>query len=238
MYLDMFGNPSEELRPLTRESLNELMSKFETAEHDDDTRIRLENEAWHYRNIASYAEVFEHDGRYGVYHALFDVELVPPLYDELRLIDSVGTTLIYIARCGNKYGIVKADGIGTEMYPFVCDAIEPYAEIFDLCSFRRDGKVGLLSLNGNQRYIELLTPVYDSLDAHPGTPYIELRKDGKVGLYGTTLPLPPIYDEIHIPQHLGWVKVNLHGQWGYINHKGQFTEDINQAFLYHSGIFL
>lgn len=234
----MFGNPIEELRPLTRESLNELMLKFETAEHDDDTRIRLENEAWHYRNIASYAEVFEHDGRYGVYHALFDVELVAPLYDELCLIDSVGTTLIYIARCGSKYGIVKADGLGTEMYPFVCDAIEPYAEIIDLCSFRRDGKVGLLSLNGNQRYIELLTPVYDSLDAHPGTPYIELRKDGKVGLYGTALPLPPIYDEIHIPQHLGWVKVNLHGQWGYINHKGQFTEDINQAFLYHSGIFL
>ena len=55
MYLDMFGNPIEELRPLTRKSLNELMLKFETAEHDDDTRIRLENEAWHYRNIASYA---------------------------------------------------------------------------------------------------------------------------------------------------------------------------------------
>ena len=238
MPLDMFGNPIKELRSLTRESLNELMNKFETSEHDDTTLIRLENEAWHYHNIASYAEVFEHDGRYGVYHDLFDVELIPPLYDELRLLDIVGTTMIYIARSGNKYGIVKADGLGTEMYPFVCDAIEPYAEIIDLCSFRRDGKVGLLTLNGNERYTELLAPIYDSLDAHPGTPYIELRKDGKVGLHGAALTLPPIYEEIRIPQYLGWIKVNLHGQWGYINHKGQFTEDINQAFLYHSSIFL
>ena len=235
---DMFGNPIEELRSLTRESLNELMNKFETSEHDDTTLIQLENEAWHYRNITSYAEVFEHDGRYGVYHDLFDVESIPPLYDELRLLDIVGTTMIYIARSGNKYGIVKADGLGTEMYPFVCDAIEPYAEIIDLCSFRRDGKVGLLTLNGNERYTELLAPIYDSLDAHPGTPYIELRKDGKVGLHGAALALPPIYEEIRIPQYLGWIQVNLHGQWGYINHKGQFTEDINQAFLYHSSIFL
>ena len=44
MHLDMFGNPIEELRSLTRESLNELMNKFETSDtmtpHASDSRTK------------------------------------------------------------------------------------------------------------------------------------------------------------------------------------------------------
>ena len=52
---DMFGNPIEELRSLTRESLNELMTKFETSEHDDTTLIQLDIEQSMVHTVASVA---------------------------------------------------------------------------------------------------------------------------------------------------------------------------------------
>lgn len=240
MYHDMFGNPFEELRPLTRESLNELMDKFEArryAENGEHMRYELENEAFYFRSIATYIREFEYDGRYGVYHDLLDAELIPAIYDELTSIASVGDTTTYIAKHDGKYGIVKADGLGTVMHPFTCDSITPCSEHIDLCTFSRDGKMGLIQV-GYDRCIELLPPIYDSLEEYPQTPYILLCKDGKVGLYGATLPIPPIYDGIYLSQQLGWIKVKHQGTWGYIDSKGHYTDDINHAFLYHSTILL
>lgn len=240
MYHDMFGNPFEELRPLTRESLNELMKKFvatRCAANGDEARIELENEAWHFRKILSYIREFEHDGRHGVYHDLFDAELIPAIYDELTYVATVGETTTYIAKRDGRYGIVKADGLGTVIHPFTCDSITPCSEHIDLCIFSRDGKMGLIQV-GFDRCIELLPPIYDSLEEYPQTPYIQLCKDGKVGLYGATLPIPPIYDVIYLSQQLSWIKVKYHGTWGYIDSKGQFTDDLSRAFLYHSSILL
>ena len=183
MYHDMFGNPFEELRPLTRESLNELMDKFAAtrcAANGDDACIELENEAWHFRKILSYIREFEHDGRHGVYHDLFDAELIPAIYDELTYVATVGETTTYIAKRDGRYGIVKADGLGTVMHPFTCDSITPCPEHIDLCTFSRDGKMGLIQV-GYDSCIELLPPIYDSLEEYPQTPYIQLCKDGKVG---------------------------------------------------------
>lgn len=240
MYHDMFGNPFEELRPLTRESLNELMDKFAATRYaasSDDACIELENEAWHFRKILSYIREFEHDGRHGVYHDLFDAELIPAIYDELIYVATVGETTTYIAKRDGRYGIVKADGLGTVMQPFTCDSITPCPEQIDLCTFSRDGKIGLIQVAGD-RCIELLPPIYDSLEEYPQTPYILLCKDGKVGLYGATLPILPIYDGIYLSQQLGWIKVKHQGTWGYIDSKGRYTDDINHAFLYHSSILL
>lgn len=240
MYHDMFGNPFEELRPLTRENLNELMDKFEAtryAANSDDACIELENEAWHFRKILSYIREFEHDGRHGVYHDLFDAELIPAIYDELTYIATIGETTTYIAKRDGRYGIVKADGLGTVIHPFTCDSITPCPEHIDLCTFSRDGKMGLIQV-GYDSCIELLPPIYDSLEEYPQTPYILLCKDGKVGLYGATLPIPPIYDGIYLSQQLGWIKVKHQGTWGYIDSKGRYTDDLNHAFLYHSSILL
>lgn len=232
----MFGNPIEELRPLTREVINEFIAKFEAtryAEHGSDIRFELENETWHYHKMASYIRKVEHNGRYGVHHDLLGVELIPTLYDELDMVAGLYERPTYIAKLGDKYGIVKADGLGTVSFPFICDSIDTCPGIIDKFIYLKDGKKGLI-VDCGHKCEEELPATYDSIEPCRNTPYMLLCKDGKVGLHGTIHPIPTIYDNVYVPPHLGWIKVKHHGQWGYIDSRGQFTADIDQAFLIHS----
>ena len=236
MHFDKFGNPIKTLHPLTREVINDFIVQFENtryAKRGSEIRYNLENELLHYKPASSYIRKVEHDGRYGVHHDLLGVELIPAIYDELTQACSIIENPIYIARQGNKYGIVKADGLGTIAFPFICDSISPCPEIIDKFIYHSNGKVGLIAECGH-KCVEELPAIYDNIEPCPRTPYMLLSKDGKVGLHGTIQPIPTIYDNIYVPPHLGWIKVKRQGQWGYIDSRGQFTDDIGQAFLMHS----
>lgn len=231
-------SPTEKLLPLTRRLINEFSERFEHsryAEDGEEIREALERELCHYRTISSHIRIVENDGLYGVYHDMLNVTLVPVIYDELRPFPSMNENLIWIARSNEKHGVVKADGQGTVIYPFICDMIAPAYEEYTIgpCVYQHEGKVGLMELAGED-VVLVLPAEYDSIEAYLNTSYMQLCKDGKVGLYGTIRFIPPIYDAVYIPQHLGWIKVKHHGQWGYIDSNGDFTENIENAFLYHS----
>lgn len=231
-----------DLRPLTRELLNEFAEKFECLRYTEDSeavREALEYELCHYRTISSHIRIVEKDGLYGVYHDLLNVILVPSIYEELSPFPSMNEMFAWIARSDGMYGVVKADGQGTVIYPLVCDMITPaYNDgIIGPCIFRSEGKLGLMEMVGED--IVLVLPAeYDYIEVYPETPYMQLCKDGKVGLYGAVRFVPPIYDAVYVPLYIGWIKVKYHGRWGYIDSTGGFSEDINDAFLYHSRVFV
>lgn len=176
----------------------------------------------------------ELDRRYGVYDELVDTMLVPAIYEELQaphpeLLFDLG---YFIVRRNGKYGIVRSDVVGTEIYPCVCDKIIPYD--YYKCIFEQNGHQGFLEVAlGSITVTEILPAIYDSISEYDERRmHLQLCIDGKVGLYGAQIPLPPIYDGIYIPQIIGWIKVKYKGQWGYIDKQGTFTDDIDRAFLY------
>lgn len=227
--LDRYGNPIENMRHLTRNLINDFGKRFEATRSSSDILI-LQDELMHHHSLNTYIHIIERDGHYGVYHELLHTMLIPAIYDELT---SIGTddNLHYIALQEGKYGIVKGDVAGTVLLPFVYDKLLPLGNFLDLFIVERAGHVGVIA-SCYEQFIELHPTIYDKIYQYPDTPFVQLCKEGKVGLWGTNLPIPTIYDNIYVP-YFGWIKVRNLNQWGYIDKHGKFTTDINKAFLYY-----
>lgn len=219
---------------MNRTLLTEFAKRFESARYSQDI--------WAVKGIVDELEEYpykepyrvEVDGRYGVYDEIVDTMLVPAIYDELQaphpeFLFDLG---YFIVRRNGKYGIVRSDVVGTEIYPCVCDKIIPYD--YYKCIIELNGRQGFLEVaHGCIKVTEVLPAIYDSISGYDERRmHLQLCIDGKVGLYGAQIPLPPIYDGIYIPRIIGWIKVKYKGQWGYIDKQGSFTDDIDRAFLY------
>lgn len=235
--LDRYGNPIDELHSMTRDLITDFTERFDAARYsasrDRDTE-QLLDELIRHEYIHSYIHIIEKDGCYGVYDALLDTMLVPAIYEELTAVGVEECQRSFIARRNGKYGFVQGDVVGTESLPFVYDKITPLGEFLDLFVFEKDNRRGVISACYHH-FTELIPAVYDSIDQYPNMPYVQLCKDGKVGLWGTTLPIPSLYDGVYVPPCFGWVKVKHQGQWGYIDNQGHFTDDVGKAFLCHDG---
>lgn len=234
--LDRYGNPIEEMHPMTRDLINDFAERFEatrySAHRSHDTNKLLDELITH-ESPNTYIKIIEKNGCFGVYHELLDTQLVPAIYDELTPIGTCDERL-YIAHQGGKYGIVKGDVIGTVLFPLIYDNIEPLGEFLDLFVFEQAGRQGIIA-SCYGRFFELHPAIYDSVSQYPDTPFVLLCKEGKTGLWGATLSIPTMYDEIYVPYFFGWIKVKHHGQWGYIDNQGHFTDDTSKAFLCHDG---
>ena len=227
-------------KSITRTLITEFEERFEATRSQKDGEeevAKLYEELWEWPHVDAYVLLKKNEvGHYGIYHELLDTMLVPPVYEELLAVRhrcSVKDGRFFIARRNGKYGIVKGDIVGTELTPFVYDKILLLDNMLDVCVFEKYSYKGLIEISRYHKAIEVLPAIYDNIKVyHPHMPYIQLYKDGKVGLYGSILPIPVIYDDIYVPYHLGWIKVKLNGEWGYINNLGDFTTEISQAFLY------
>ena len=226
---------NKEERFLTRTHIADFSNRLEEIRYDKDYHWKAQDIVEEYEEF-QVKEPYEVsiDGRYGVYDEITDTMLVPAVYDEIispypEFLYDMG---YFIVRRNGKYGIVRSDVIGTEIYPCMCDKIISYD--YNKCIFQVNGLQGFMEIaHGCIKVTEILPAIYDSIsDYDEKRMYLQLCKDGKVGLYGAQIPLPPIYDGIYIPQIVGWIKVKLHGRWGYIDRHGHFTEDIGEAFLY------
>ena len=231
---DRYGRPIKEKHPMTRDLITYFTESFEATRNADDQNAAIQSlldELCIHKSVNSYIHIVENDGYYGVRHELLGIMLLPAIYDELTPI-GFNDELIYIARRSGKYGIVNADVIGTELLPFTYDRIARMEEILDLFVFEQGGHQGIIGKHYGQ-FTELLPAIYDNISQYPDTPFVLLTKEEKVGLWGTTLPIAPKYDEISVPYFFGWIKVKHQGTWGYIDCDGHFTDDVSKAFLYH-----
>ena len=232
--LDRYGNPIKEMYPMTRDLITDFAERFEAARYSAhrsrDINLLLD-ELITYEPVNNYIHIVEKDGCYGVFHELLGTLLVPTIYDELIPV-GIDDERLYIARRSGKYSIVKADIMGTELLPFAYDRIAPLGEFLDLFVFEQAGHQGIIA-SCYGRFFELHPAIYDSVSHYPDTPFVLLSKEGKKGLWGASLSIPTLYDEVYVPYFFGWIKVKHQGQWGYIDHHGHFTDDIGKAFLYH-----
>ena len=139
-------------------------------------------------------------------------------------------------KIGNKYGLVKATEKGGNMIiPVVADEITPMEEFFnDEYLFG----LGFIIRVGNQYGFAddnaiILYPEFDRIIYTPRkiTPYLTTEKDGKYGMHLEEYTIPAEYDEIRLPEVMGWVKVRKGNTWGFIDAYGAFTEDIQQAYI-------
>jgi hypothetical protein len=96
--------------------------------------------------------------------------------------------------------------------------------INDKIIIKQDGKYGL-----SCGYRVDLEPVYDKISLIDDD-YFLTEKDGKFGLLGSSVSIPAEYDEIQVPEIMGWIKARKGNVWGYFDADGHFTEDISKAF--------
>lgn len=234
--LDRYGNPIKKIHPMTRDLINDFTERFEATRysaHRSHNTNKLLDELITYEPTNNYIHIIEKDGCYGVFHELLGTLLVPAIYDTLIPV-GIDDEHLYIACQGGKYGIVKGDVIGTVLFPLIYDNIEPLGEFLDLFVFEQAGRQGIIA-SCYGRFFELHPAIYDSVSQYPDTPFVLLCKEGKTGLWGATLSIPTMYEEIYVPYFFGWIKVKHHGQWGYIDNQGHFTDDTSKAFLCHDG---
>lgn len=161
--------------------------------------------------------VFYRDGRFGLVNMLGHV-VHEALYEE---ISPDG-----IARKDGRWGVVDVNVPGEVLYPFEYDAIG-MAGFSGYMKLERDGKCRLAD---SCRFP--VSEVYDDLYPVGNHGEVVLVRDGKKGLYAYGRTVPAVYDEITVPALAGWVRVCLEGKWGYIDRKGEFTRDVNEADLH------
>ena len=179
--------------------------------------------------------LFEENGKWGVKSNVFGLVILAPIYDEVLFLctDSPFIYTFCKVRLGNKYGCVCPDKNGGRVIlsPIYDDImlLEDYlghpTDRGDII-IKQDGKYGLL--NGYQVDLE---PIYDKITLMDNGYYLT-EKDGKLGLSGNGLLIPAEYDEIHVPEIMGWIKAKKGNVWGYFDVDGHFTEDISKAFQF------
>ncbi len=229
-----------ELKHIYRELINEFMEYESMLVHDNkmsiDNYVEMKDKLifrlCHYQHIDIDNTLFTENGKMGMKNNVFGTVLIPPIYDEIPHI--VAKRYYAVAINENKYGIVKADGKGTIIFPFIYDFI---------CELSADYYVGVycVTLNGKQGIVSVcrditrteVEPEYDLIEHIWDSHFTLLKKDNKCGLWSYDHFIPPIYDDVFVPEVLGWVMVKKDGEWGYIDENNDYTKDMGKAFLYH-----
>lgn len=232
--------PHNELKHISRELINEFMEYESMLVHDNkmsideywEMREKLIFRLCHYHPIELDNSLFTENGKMGIRNNVFNTILVPPIYDEIPY--AVPHRYYTVAINDGKYGIVKADGKGTVIFPFIYDLAYELGDGHYVGAFcvTLNGKQGIVSVCRDITRTEV-EPVYDLVE-HPFNGHFTfLKKDGKWGLWNYDHFLPPIYDDVFVPEVMGWIMVKKDGEWGYIDENNEYTNDINKAFLYH-----
>ena len=218
--ISQFFEKEKELRGLSgkERSIYELKYKFELQ---------------YYKQVYEDFSLFEENGKWGVKSNVFGLVTLAPIYDEVLDLcsDNPFTYTVCKVRLGNKYGCVCPDKNGGRMIlPPIYDDVMSLNDywgaetINDKIIIKQDGKYGL-----SCGYRVDLEPVYDKISLLDND-YFLTEKDGKFGLLGSSVSIPAEYDEIQVPEIMGWIKAKKGNVWGYFDVDGHFTEDISKAF--------
>jgi len=174
-------------------------------------------------------EVIEENGSYGIRLAVGEV-ILPPLFEDLGVYVNVKKGDRVAVKQNGKWGVVVADGTGKHWI------VEPR---FDWIGFpnpltpvKKGDKWGVYDLTKN-RY--LVPPECDSMETAGGYLFTNgtaiCEKDGKYGLITDAgLFTGTVFDDIDNPPEEP-VKVKYKGVWGWLNEKGRFTTDEDEAAI-------
>lgn len=173
----------------------------------------------------------EENGKWGVKHHALDTFLVVPVYDEVTTLEPTFSSYgYYKTRNGDRYGLITASCYRSEVIvPPIYDDIlewEKYSneEKMNTTFIVYCGsKIGLIC---HDKLV--LEPEYERFTGNRIG--VQTKKEGKYGLYIFGKVIPAIYDEIRIPQIVGWIKARLGETWGYFDYNWNFTPDIAKAF--------
>lgn len=128
--------PHNELKHISRELINEFMEYESMLVHDNkmsiddywDMKEKLIFRLSHYQHIDIDNSLFTENGKTGIKNNVFGEILIPPIYDEIPHIVAKGYYAVAINE--NKYGLVKTDGKGTVIFPFVYDLMYELGNLF------------------------------------------------------------------------------------------------------------
>jgi hypothetical protein len=87
------------------------------------------------------------------------------------------------------------------VYPIICEDITLTSNY--LWEIQLNGKFGLLE-NDDKSIKIISNPIFDSIDSDQYKSYNIITKNGEKGIYHHDVLIEPEYDEIIIPQFLGW----------------------------------
>ena len=232
--------PYNKLKHISRELISEFMEYESMLVHDNKMSIddysemkeKLIFRLCHYHPIDNDNTLYTENGKMGMKNNVFGTVLIPPIYDEIPHIVAKGYYSVAINE--NKYGIVKADGKGTVIFPFIYDLAYELGEGHYVGVFcvTLNGKQGIVSVCRDITRIEI-EPECDLVQHLMESHFTLLKKDNKYGLWCYDHFIPPIYDDIFVPEVLGWIMVKKNGEWGYIDVCNQYTNDIDKAYLYN-----
>ena len=164
----------------------------------------------------NFSEVFTgENGKMGVKLSNGKV-VIPALYDEIAYTyhDYIADKRPYVAIKDGKYGLVRPDGKGTELTPFVYDVIAAVPEIPNHYLYRKEegNRFGIMAMDGRE-----VTPCnLDSYSCDGQTVYF--RSGERHGLWQWVINelLEPIYDDIEVLDIDEPTLFTLNGEKGYV----------------------
>ena len=175
------------------------------------------------------AEIFTVDDKHGLKTALGEV-ILPPIFEDIHVFTFIDYNKgkLVTAAVNGKYGVVKADGVGTWI-------IEPNFDYIgipnSLTHVYINNKWGVIKLPSGEY---LIPPECDSVSRNNGFLFVNdvaiYEKDGKTGVITSDGHFSaPEFDEVEWWDD-GAVKVKLNGEWGYIDENDQFTTNEDEAY--------
>ena len=210
------------------EKLDKVIDKAEKAEESDEVQEGNRRSSYDLVMIRSryidrydwYDTIYEENGKYGTKDATGKV-LLPAQYDGIgELCHKIYCGNIpRVAKLNGKAGLVKPDGSGIALTPFIYDSIsymliEPYYKV------KKDGKLGIIGKDGH-----VIAPCILDEITYPTGRCVVIRCGKKYGLVDrgvNNLYIAPQYDSIEFVDMEQPCTVMRDGVEGVINETGTF----------------
>jgi hypothetical protein len=210
------------------EKLDKVIDKAEKAEESDEVQEGNRRSSYDLVMIRSryidrydwYDTIYEENGKYGTKDATGKV-LLPAQYDGIgELCHKIYCGNIpRVAKMNGKAGLVKPDGSGIALTPFIYDSIsymliEPYYKV------KKDGKLGIIGKDGH-----VIAPCIMDEITYPTGRCVVIRCGKKYGLVDrgvNNLYIAPQYDSIEFVDMEQPCTVMRDGVEGVINETGTF----------------
>jgi hypothetical protein len=217
--------------------LEEVKKKPTKADYEKYLQI-MKQPTWPHEEIGFLNEydfgitIFEVAGNYGIKNCIDEI-LVSAKFEHLYTFSfkeyKEGDLLAVMF--GKKWGMIR---IGDEN-KWVLEPVYDYIGFPNAITFvKKDNKYGVINLN----WMEFIIPIgLDFVTSENGLMFCNgISTYGKGGKEGVIMDngefTEAIFDEIEVPEMGQLIQVRIGEEWGGIDNKGLFTDDLDEAYYY------